>query len=1049
MTLNPIGGTDLGASDGLRRWMDALADPRRAPHLSGAGLAAGVGGPSRVDRAVLAPAPATVDPLRLHPDATRSARLDAAALDAHAAVGELATQRDTYVEVERALARAGERLGPVLADVDRAYAQAARRDGSPAGDDAARTVVHDAVSAAAREFAATDRRLTQLEAHARLAVRETAERVAALADDVAADNRARVQRRRERVADARDDAAAAQDERVSTLRRDAAVRELGRLVGAVAEFADDGTVDVRIGDDDLVRGDVVDRLVVTDPRDVGDVGDVGHVGDVTAGEVVAADPRTPPAAPPADRRGDDRAPAVPSNPDEAAEVRTAREDLAARAGRVSAPAEDPAVRFASGSPVEGLGGVLAAAVAGPRTAAPRARAVLDRLVAGFADEVATRQAAAPTATGAAEPALVEIADGRPVVVAGPDAVALPSRPGAPGVPGATASPVEVPARPSPTADADATGWSLDDAASVADAQGRFAAGAAGILQGLLADVTERRLHAERTLDVLGVVDAVLSGAPSGQVGGLVRAALGAVDAPPAGAARAGQALVSALQALNSSTTALGESVGALAAWPDSPRVLVTGGDPRAVVAVPLTPGNSAAAGGAMGSAAAGGAMGSAAAGGAMGPVGDATSSPPGAGPETTGGGFGGLLGAVAAWFDGGARAPGSSPAQPPLPPFAATLEVLGVARSFSAVTQSPVGAGQVLGGGRPFSVAVLDHGASAADGGPVAHRLAVGAGTTLAGLAAGLDSLGTSATFSVLAAGPGQERLLVTARTPGAGAGVELLDGRLGVPSPVLGPLRVLDAGADTAVRVTWEGRDPFVATSPTATLDGALPGMRLLVPSASAGARVDVIAHPEAARLADEVERATSAAGAVLDVVEGRGAVPAADATALRSDPQVAGLAERIAASLAGAAVVAGPAAGGLAGGAAGAATALGASPAAVGAVPGIRLQAEGSAQRFTFAREAFLRAIAQGEEAVEGAARSLGRDLGALAREASDLRVGFLPVRIVGEQALVHDYSTQMRLEDRDAPRQDVVERRHTAMQSLLTHLIDERAWLRAQLT
>lgn len=1012
MTLNPIGGADLGASIGLRRWMEVLersrtesAGPTGAvEHARAAAL--------RASRSAAA-GTETVAAAHTRPDGVLANRLDPAALDAHAAVGELTARRDTYAGVEETIARAGVRLGPVLADVDLAYARARERAADGREDAAARSRIHTAIGAATAEFAATDRRLAELTAHGREAVRDTVSRANTLAQEIATDNRDRVQERRrareqlargdERVAQAR-----AEDDRLALDRRDAAARELGRLVGASTRTQPDGTLEVRIGPSPFVVGDRVDPLVVDDDTqaraDVPRAGESARpaaedgagtsatrAAEARAAEepdhrTVAADPvRSRDAA--LDARTLAAEQALRNRPEPAADPvggtgraraeadRVAAADHAAR-GAVGATS----VRLASGASVGEPGGALAATVASTVTVTPSARIVLDRLVDSFAQQVRRAQDGGPD--------LLAVTPAGPVTVGTADDVVLPPR--ADALPAPAPSPSAGPATPSgpvvPPGDPAAETAPLDDAASVAEAQGRFAASASGVLGDLLADVTDRRRRAERTLDVLSVVDAVLSGAPAGQVGGIVRTSLGAIDGSAAGVSRGGQVLVSSLQSLNASTTSLADAASPLESWPSVPPFVVTGGDEGAVVGVPLTPGNA-------GSAA------------------PAVERP---------GVFGGLLDAVSSLFGRAAPEDGVG-STTPLPPFDARLEVLGVARPFTSVSQASFGAGQLIGGGRVVTVGVTDRTGTE---GPLTTAVSVGPGATLGGLVDALSSIGTSARFSTVADGRGGERLMITAAATDTAPAVELTEpGDPDHPSSVLGGFRVLEPGSTTAVRVTWPGAEPFVATSTGSVVDGALPGMRLLVASTAAGSSVDVTVRPEADRLADEVERVVGAASAVLGTVAGTGPLPPAAAEALRADGQIATLTERITAALAGAAAV---------------------QP---GPVPGVRIGPTGDGA--VFARDVFLRAVAEVGEIAETSVRTAARDLGSAARDAADPRAGFLALRIHGEQALAADYSTDVRFDDRDAPSAELVAGRQEAMRSLLAHLDAERAWLGSRLT
>lgn len=117
-----------------------------------------------------------------------------------------------------------------------------------------------------------------------------------------------------------------------------------------------------------------------------------------------------------------------------------------------------------------------------------------------------------------------------------------------------------------------------------------------------------------------------------------------------------------------------------------------------------------------------------------------------------------------------------------------------------------------------------------------------------------------------------------------------------------------------------------------------------------------------------------------------------------------------------------------------------------ALTAVPGVSLDRD---LRITLDRQAFTRAYSADPASVESRVQSAARDLLSVARETTDPRQGMLPVRIMGEQAFVNEYSVgSAGIDERMQYRQGALSERAEAMQSLLVRLGQEQAWLGDQL-
>lgn len=1064
---------------------------------------------------------------RAHPS------LDSGALEAHAALGELEVRRATYGSLERIFSRSGsagsaasatetleesarrrrdrhrdERVQATQAAEAMRQARAAQqvfgqeRDDSAAGATSAPHVASapgvagarvvppgDVVAAAAgdaaRELARTSDRLETLRMEAGAAIRATAARVDALAQEVAsADRRARMQERREAAVAAADDAAQTQG------RRDAAARELVRLTGAQVDVRDDGTLDIRLGGRPLVDGQGAHALRVAGEGEAPDGAGGAEPEAEGAGRARSPQPHAAPA--PGEDRGPDRWPgqtarepestpppefdavalatrdalarigAAPTAPEAAAPSRRAQRDAAGAAD----PAErgdpvEPAdragrLRWAEGGAVTGVSGVLAGQLASAQRLVPMAadglRDVQERFVASV------RALAAP---------------GAPLEGQDVEALLHPlTAAAAPGAPagGAAPPPGPVPATASAGARAPADSQATADAdPDLVDVALDTLAGLPAALAGLRDSAADRLQGAQRRLDVLSVVDAVLAGgAPPADAGGLVSAAIGAA-APSAGtqAAQSSQHLVSSLQAVNALTASLGTVAGLAAAVGPTPPIVSVSGSPQLVATpagavlgltgVPSDPGSSA-------SPSASSSVSSVATPAGFGPVvgslgpalpqehGRETAGPwqPGAGVQvrmfSAPGAPGDLaLGADPATGDeAGSRTAGPVPgwAGPGIP-FEADVTIHSVAASASVATATlPVGG--VLNSGRGFSFALLTHADSAS---PQVTSVTVGEGARLRQVAGAINASGAPALARVeglsTPTGPGQ-RLVVTASDSGADTRLALVDG-LGTTRPsVLGATVTLRSGADSVVDVAWADGAAVRITAPSSSLPGALPGVDLALRGGADGpatARLEVGADAPAAWR--RLETLGTGAAAVLDGLAGRSAIDAAAGRALAADPAIATLSSRIAAALGLAGDETAP--GGAAPAAAGATP--GSLAAARQSLPGLRLERDG---RVLLDREAFLRAYDKDPGGLEARVQSAARELLSVARETTDPRSGVLPVRIMGEQAFVSEYSVgSAGVDERMQYRQDALEERTEAMQSLLVRLGQEQQWLGEQVS
>ncbi|GAB94079.1 hypothetical protein KILIM_003_00010, partial [Kineosphaera limosa NBRC 100340] len=425
--------------------------------------------------------------------------------------------------------------------------------------------------------------------------------------------------------------------------------------------------------------------------------------------------------------------------------------------------------------------------------------------------------------------------------------------------------------------------------------------------------------------------------------------------------------------------------------------------------------------------------------------------------------------------DSGSRTapPGASPvpgwAGPSLP-YEAQVMVRSIAAPAAIATATlPVGA--VLNAGRGFSFALVT---GAGTEQAQATSIGVGQGSRLTDVAAAINASGAAAHASVGAVtsptGPAQ-RLVLTAADSGAASRLALVDGFGSTRPSALGATVVLDPGADSVLDVAWADGAAVRVTGPTTSLPGALPGVDLAL---RAGATVDAPQQLAVGVDADaawqRVQTLAGGAAAVLDGLAGGSAIDAAAGKALAADPAITDLTSRIRDALGLSAPAAGSsgwsagaAASSLAGALGGLAGALGVggpttltsgdgTALATGAggaltpVPGVALDHD---QRISLDREAFTRAYTADPTSVESRVQSAARELLSVARETTDPRQGMLPVRIMGEQAYVNEYTVgSAGIDERMQYRQGALSERAEAMQSLLARLGQEQQWLGEQL-
>lgn len=911
---------------------------------------------------------------------------------------ELQTQQRTAESVKEVLSQTSREVGPRFIDVRRlskkgptSGAEASRRDAEVAQDrlDATNELVSETRAAAARLTAQRISLQTQ---------------AAKVADEAQADARSLADVNGELTAPSAPTTARRAE--LSSDQRQLVDRLVESTGASVAENKD-GSVDLRLGDRPLVQGGTAATLEVTRPDVVSPPPSTTTApapDDTPApGTPVLSTPPSPaPAQPdpdnatslpgtatatppaPSDAPSSSDTPASPKAPTTPLVGTPVADDSAASPASPAAPGAQDLEIRWSDGQPAQVGGTLGGMVAADRDILRPAITGLDQVAASIAVAVNASQTAGTTPTGAA---------GQPLLT-GDSALSLRI------VPGATAEDIAFGA---PLGEASPAGSVPGAAAAMPTATPETPTPlATGSIPGLgtpltsatpedqLAELTGQSLVTAGTLgrkaEVVSAFDAS-SGAASARLGQHLSAALGAIGEV------AGSDMVTALTQANSAMTFAGAA--ARRAIADGIPVVVGSSDPSVATAAGTLPLDAA--------------------------------------PS-------GLLhlNVMAVAGDGSATPTGA----PPIPGMPAS----GLPGEADPALTVP-GTGMPAGAGTP------------ADPGAVSPRVGVAPepglpATDADGVIGGAVPLTGQGAGAVPGAGvPGGES---SAAQPGQVTGLP------GQAAPVPAPGDAAPEGVDPALA----GRTRAVVggvevTSATRVLSGVQPG-------------IDVTVHqPGQATLAVTPDPGP-ALGRVQSLVDAVGKVAAA------VEPSAAALPSGAAGQAAGAAAAHAAAKTGIAGvfstlstfaaSFSPSAAAAGAAPTGVSAVLGAvatpLVSAMGTAfvdasgapvvpgtsvqrGRVSLDREAFAHEYVKDAVSVENAIASVARSVSATADAASDPRIGALAVRIQGQMGFDAEYTLdQTQADERIDARRDALDRKSTALQSLLEHLEDESSWLGAQL-
>lgn len=1043
---SPYPGVDLAtrSNAGMNLWTQV------GPATPGIDAAAGLLPPARVGPG--AAAAGRRGPELAPVASTRAPATDETALRAGASLAELDVKQQTYEGVERAIRESGAAVRPHLVDLQRVYRREPARDTDENERVAERRQeAYERIRDAAREFRVAASRLYAI----RMALADQAARAA---DAVNRDAQALADENRRLAEGGRDAAARA----ASVERQGQLVASLSRLTGALPQRRPDGSVALELDGALLVDGPRAARILIEDgserpapaatPTTPGAPGpDAPHDAAPGANETAPGDRRVastgPDAAEPPQRRRPPQ-PAPPAGPGVSSgdAVRDSGTGSPAPATTPPPPVAHPT--WPDGTPVRQLGGILGGALTSAEGILGAAIARLDGVAARFAQAVNGAQAAGTNAAGSPAPPLLTGAsawDLALALAAAPGDVALPGSPRSPepsavGLPATGpgspppgfAPPAETlteqppgptgplpsplpPAAPGPTESAPGVvvvpgelGPDRPDATQPASPAGfppgpvarpgppaemddlvDDPAGPAALVDALAGDARALGQAVSRRSLVLGRIDALVA-EPAGvhRVGRHVSELLGAVAAP---SGSGGPPTVQALQALNAAVVSLG-TVAKGAAGGAVP-LLVGSSDPRIVTGAGALP-------------------------------------PPGS-PAAAGGGL------------------------PPGPGGASVLsvEVDALAEPGRSTSSRVFAAGEVLGAGEPFTLGIVS--GVGVPGAEATTLVTLPGGATLADVAAAINAAPAGARASVGAAGPGAEQLEVVSAATGRGSGVTVTDGAEPPgASSALGPFTEEAGGGDTVVRASTSGGAPLSFTSPTPLVSGVVPGLDLTVHRAAPGGAVTLTLTPDPTSALNRAQALLDGVAAVGALTASsappppggflgglRAAVSAGSSPATSMSPtasMASGLAQAATPGARDEAVAVGRAVG----------AAIDAALVDSGGrplLPGVTKDRDG---RYVFDREQFGRAYVRDAHEVESALTRVSASLGEVVKEASDPRTGVLPVRIVGEQAMRPEYTvTDAGVDERLGYREEELQRRSEALQTLLERLEGQRDWLTAQ--
>lgn len=308
----------------------------------------------------------------------------------------------------------------------------------------------------------------------------------------------------------------------------------------------------------------------------------------------------------------------------------------------------------------------------------------------------------------------------------------------------------------------------------------------------------------------------------------------------------------------------------------------------------------------------------------------------------------------------------------------------------------------------------------------------IAGGATISDVAKSINEAKSGVNATVVKVGDSAYRLQLTSNSTGAVSNITLEDGAgASGAAGLLGSMNTLYNGDDAQITVGTRTNGvlqdgAYEVKSSTNDFKGLLPGVTLSALKADS-APVTVTIKQDVDAMASKVQAMVDAANAALDNIRINSKADLVNKGAAKvdgvfvSDPTTRGLTNQISNVFVG-------------------------SSSNLPSIAGVSIDKTGA---ITFNKSKFAEAFAKDPVKVESTLTATAKSLETVAKNATDASNGALALAIKGQDALVKNYTDQIKkFNERMDSKEDMLTRQYTALDSLLSKMKSQSDWLAGQL-